>query len=829
MTKKQSYGNCSECPLNTDDQTMVLIDTNVMKSIDTTQVLIVGESPRADEVKTGKPLAGSAGSIFKKYFHGSNLSKLKWAIVNTVLCSNIDKMKKSNKPPKKAAECCHDNIDKFIELTNPDYILALGSVAMNRFGIIGPITKMRGSMYDYKHPSGKVYKVLASFHPRYLTHNHTSEVSAAFENDMKDIVFRITGVESVEVTEEINLDLIHTFKYPDFFFDAKYTVYDIQYYSDLSEVAFIFKDKQNEKKIHIIPSSEYYHYEDLTKNKFKAPMLNTLDNVKLVHDKINTRDSIDAVYENDISPDLKHSIDYYFQRNHKLKIDEPPLKLDVLFCDIEVYSAGKKAFPNPNLAAVPINAISFKLNDSETQVYIVNLLELPQERIEELSMKNTFVTFFNDERSMLVEFCKFVRSNKIDILTGWNFILFDMPFIFNRMIFNQIPHNNLSMMGRSNFNNGKHADFYIGGLAVVDLLELYKELGENKKASYKLMAIANDELGKGKVEFEGSLDELFINDIQTFIDYSKTDTDILYELDHKLDYFNVKQTMLKVASSNWGRSHSTMGLIDPLVITYAKKKNIVCKDVLHKKVTESIPGGFVKTPTAGIFNDVVDFDYTSLYPNLILTYNIGPNTIAYGIDPLHARLIIYNHEKELPEEMQIVTNVLNDKRTKIVNTKQFLNEIKSRKLIVTIAGFLYKSHDEEISFFSEICSSLISLRTVYKNKMKESKRNKDGKHEVYFNIQFAYKILVNSLYGVIAMQHFRFFAIEMAKSITLSGQESVKFLAQSIEDYLTKGEYKINDEYLNDNFDSKRCKYSLYSDTDSVFVHLQDYIDKIKS
>jgi DNA polymerase elongation subunit (family B) len=509
-----------------------------------------------------------------------------------------------------------------------------------------------------------------------------------------------------------------------------------------------------------------------------------------------------------------------------------------MYFDIEVYNYGSKEFPDPKDAPSPINCISWKINDGPVNVFLTKHKNALDTKIKPI--KNIKIKTFSSEKQLLKGFFSVFQENNVDLLCGWNSDGFDIPYIYNRSRKTGIDISLISPLKMVDINIYRFSDYDFFGLVTVDLMRLYKNLTYNVEESYSLDFISNKQLKTGKVSYSGSLDELYENNLNEFIKYSMTDTDLLYKLDKKLKHISLIFEIIKICSTTWKASKTTTGQVDPLCISYANKKDLVCRNGLGEKTEEKIPGAYVRHPKSGLHGNIIDLDFSSLYPSIIRSCNIGPNTYVSKIEQNeNNKLFLNKKEKEnvyfnkiafdwiynknnMDEDITLILNPMFEKNKKITVTKeQFEQYLEKIDGIVTVSGCIYKGHDSELSFFNEILTYLMDSRKEYKNKLKKSKNEEESKR--FDNIQLAYKILANSLYGVLANHGFRFFNLDMAKTITLTGQELVKFSGYHLGEYLEKNSKDININYL-DNYDNKDIPYLIYQDTDSLFIQLGDYL-----
>jgi uracil-DNA glycosylase family 4 len=828
MTKKSPFGNCESCPLQS--QGIVIGETNCEDDISKVDVLILAEAPASEELTQGKPLVGTAGKVFREAFSTSKLNTLNYMITNVVLCANIQDGKTVN-PPDEAVECCKSNWENLIKLTDPKLILIMGGIPMKAFGINdGGITKIRGNIYKHEDKD-----VLITLHPSYIKRNGglQSDAGQLYLNDFKKAYRLISGtpIDTTQPTQPSDYTVFdpqetpYSYQVPPECYKEEMTLFDVQNIRETDTILYTFKTIDGEKKYYPVSSREKYYYTSKIPVIEDAPMLETITNVFLVKTTIH-RPEPNSVFESDVRTEIKHAIDYRYNR----KIPEVPIKLKKMYADIEVFNNGKRNFPNPKTAPSPINAISWKIDDENTQVWIAKLPEMDQK--EYTIPENTEVRFFTSEYKLLTAFFDIIRTTNPEIICGWNFLGFDMPYIFNRAKQLGVDITKMSPVGIVSTGATKYGDIQVYGMHVMCLLDLYKELTYSVEESYKLDYIAKKELGEdfGKVAYVGNLDGLYSNDLSTFLKYSGTDTDILRGLDLKLGHVDLKFELIRICSSTWKAGESTMGLVDPLLLSYAKGMNYVCRNAVdNSHITESIPGAYVRDPVPGQTGFLVDMDFASLYPSIICSMNIGPNTYVGKIDPSVAKNLIYSRDRIKDSEMiSLVQNpITKNCKTIKVSANKLKATIDRKGMIVTIAGTIYKSHDEEISFFNKILTYLLDSRKQYKKSMKTAKEEKrEDDFKQFSNIQLAYKILANSVYGVLANTNFRMFNQDMAKSVTLTGQEAIKFSGYHIGQYMKKGTTDIDPDFM-EGYDGKHIPYLIYTDTDSIFIAIGEYlIDK---
>ena len=635
MNKKSKLSNCNQCPLFEQDR--VLGETNCEDDLSKVDVLILAEAPAQTEVNKNMPLVDKAGKTFRKEFSESGLDSLNYLITNTVLCANLKINHETNKviseaSPEEAVDMCKTHWQTLIDITKPKFIFIMGGTTTKIFNIKGQITQIRGEFFDYTSPTSPDVecKIFVTLHPSYINRGSAPQEHVdAFKQDFRSLYFAITGKEQGDIiNKNTTRDLLHLNKpyvheIPSWMKTDDVCLVDAQKYPLENKILFIMRDKEGKRLYHKFNADEYYYYEK-EESIGNAPLLAPIHDVGLVQS--NNKNSKLATYESDVKPEVKYTIDYYLQREK----EEPTVPLKKMFFDIEVFNNFSKAFPNPKQAVAPINAISFKVDSNKTQAYIVEPTNFKEVVLDKFDTYD--ITFFKNEKELLYAFMDFVRKTEPDVLAGWNVIGFDIPYIYNRLLKKGMDVNKMSPMNYFFVNIHKYNDFVLSGIYVLDMLELYKTLTLEGRETYKLGAIATLELGEGKVEYEGSLDELYMKDLNKFIRYSGQDTVLLSELDDKLGHIDLKNELRRICSSTWKFTESTTGQVDPLCISYAKKQGLVCRTADIHTSDSKFVGAYVRNPIPGIHSWLIDLDFTSLYPSIIMSCNMGPDTYIGKID-----------------------------------------------------------------------------------------------------------------------------------------------------------------------------------------------------
>jgi len=404
------------------------------------------------------------------------------------------------------------------------------------------------------------------------------------------------------------------------------------------------------------------------------------------------------------------------------------------------------------------------------------------------------------EVHLFKEFLIFWERNHPDVITGWNSEFFDIPYIANRIIklFDEAELKRLSPWGsvveREVYKMGrKHQTFNIQGVAALDYLDLYKKFTYTTQESYRLDHIASVELGERK---DGNpfatFREWYQKDFQSFIDYNIQDVEIVDKLEDKMKLIELCLTMAYDAKVNLVDVLGSVRYWDILIYNALRERNIVIPQKISQEKPEQFEGAYVKDPQVGMHKWVMSFDLNSLYPHLIMQYNISPETL-------------------LPSTKTegLVDQILDGK---ISNTT---------KHCMTPNGAFFRK--DKRGFLPEIMETMYNDRTKYKKLMLEAEQEyedtKDPKLlkdiSKYNNIQMAKKISLNSAYGAIGNNWFRYFDLLVATAITTSGQLSIRWIEKSLNQYLNKLLETDNEDYI------------IASDTDSVYITFDKLVNKV--
>ena len=480
-------------------------------------------------------------------------------------------------------------------------------------------------------------------------------------------------------------------------------------------------------------------------------------------------------------------------------------QMSILNFDIETKS--DEGFPDISVADKEILSIALRCKG---QSYILGCGEY------KTSGEDIYVKCVN-ETDLLHKFINLWVDLNPDIITGWNIELFDIPYTVNRInrrlskeaaqrlspwgIVKQrtIPTAQNQALGRDAPPNAKD----IVGITCFDYMNLFKKFTYTQQESYALDYIGQAILGEKKLDYSeyGSLNELYKQNYQKFLDYNIKDVVLVERLDDKMKLLEQACTIAYDAGVNLVDSLTSVRMWDVIIHNFLMQKNIVVPPKGIGEKENQVEGAYVKDPQVGMHDWVVSFDLNSLYPHLIMQYNISPETYV-------------RHIGQRPTADEIIAGLYNQD-----NIKQFMKE---HNVTVCGSGAMYTKDFQ--GFLPKLMESMYNNRVEWKTRMIEAQKKyeKTPTRELEYeiakcnNMQMAKKIQLNSAYGALGNQYFRFFDTKYAESITLSGQLSIKWM-----------EVKLN-EFLNKKLGNENKDYVLAVDTDSLYVGLDELVTKSK-
>jgi DNA polymerase elongation subunit (family B) len=505
--------------------------------------------------------------------------------------------------------------------------------------------------------------------------------------------------------------------------------------------------------------------------------------------------------------------DYAFiAEQHTNSVEWDLDKITVAVIDIEVGQPPEGGFPDPYKANGEITAIGVRYLNGEMIVFGCGDYE---------PINDVIYVKCKDEWTLCKKFLELWTKKTPDVVTGWNVRYFDIPYLVNRFtkIVGDEEMKKLSpwsfiLERTAKVNNTDLTKYELIGLATLDYIELYKLFAPGGKSqdSYKLDNIASVELNKGKLAYDEYADifDLHKQNFQKFIEYNIRDIELVVELEDKLKLIELALTLAYDTKTNYEDVFTQTRMWDSLTYSYLLNRNIIVPPSKKQTKIEAFEGAYVKDVQVGMHNWVASFDLNSLYPHLLMQYNISPETLVQPeVYTDEMRKVIANGvsvDKLL--EKKVDTSELVD-ATLTPNGQFFRTDIK---------GFLPTMMEEMYEDRKKFKKMMLQAKQEYENETDDSKKYEIEKRiSRYDNLQLAKKLSLNSAYGALGSQFFRFFDLRMAMAVTTAGQLSIRWIAN-----------KIN-EYMNKIVESDNVDYIIASDTDSVYLSLGGLVTKFAS
>lgn len=496
----------------------------------------------------------------------------------------------------------------------------------------------------------------------------------------------------------------------------------------------------------------------------------------------------------------------YIYENYKENFDYHLDQINIGTVDIETYSAD--GFPDIKSANKEITAITLRKNNLTVVLGLGNYTPHRKD-IKYIQCK--------DEADLLQKFIETWKFFDLDIITGWNIETFDIPYLINRItrILGESEAKRLSPWGiirdATYYRAGREMICYdIYGISTIDYLNAYQKFTFVKQESYKLDYIGFVELNERKVDYVSlgyeNLHDLYTKNFQLFVEYNVQDVDLVYKLNAKLGLLEQIISIAYMARVNFNDAFTSVLIWDIIIHNYLMDNNkVIIISVEKEKKLSQIAGAYVKPPILGMHDWIVSFDLNSLYPSLIMQYNISPETLS-NFDST----IKYEYGQNI--EKFISNDHLNDKK---------ILDIFARNETLAPNGTSFKK--DKRGFLPELMDKMYTDRTKYKNEMigyKKENQNKPSDElrnliSKSHNMQMALKILLNSAYGALTNEWFRYYNNNLGEAITYGGQLSIKWIMM-----------KMN-EYLNNVLKTKNRDYIIASDTDSLYVNFGPFIQKL--
>jgi len=467
--------------------------------------------------------------------------------------------------------------------------------------------------------------------------------------------------------------------------------------------------------------------------------------------------------------------------------DEPSSTHREIFFDIETEMGD--ALTEEYIKSAPKKVTSIAWYDKQVDLWGIVILD-PKGQLKHTKAKNKEIIPCKTEGELLAKFLELFREMDPDIIVGWNSDYFDVPYLYYRMcnVLGEDFARHLSPIGYVRETPWfKDQYIQIAGVESLDYMRLHKKFSWADEPSMRLDAIGEKYVGMNKIEYEGNLDQLFESDIHKFIKYNFVDVEILKKLDEKLDYLALTKNLAHKGKHNYSEVYANTKTQDGAISAYLLSKGIIPPAKERNPISKkNYAGGYLFCPKAGIYNYVFDEDLTSLYPSIIMTINIGKETMVGRIidaDDRNNRLGLNDLKcRDYAEEL-IVEN-LKRNRTK-VNIGRIVAMVEQNDLSISANGVMFSTDRESV--LSTILKKWFDERVKYKNEMKKSYKSGNKEEGAAFHMkQYTMKILLNSLYGATALGSFRYGNVILSEAITLSGQRIIQESALAANRHMNK-------------------------------------------
>jgi DNA polymerase elongation subunit (family B) len=479
---------------------------------------------------------------------------------------------------------------------------------------------------------------------------------------------------------------------------------------------------------------------------------------------------------------------------------------------IDIETECENGFPDVESANERINVITIKQN-SKKWVLALGKFTLPE-------ADHTDARCFETEEAMLADFLEIWQELDLDVISGWNIRFFDIPYLIRR-IWNVLgvdevrklsPWNNASTTIK--FKNllrenevekwqTTYKIFEICGVAILDYYELYRKYTFTPRESFRLDFIAEAELGKKKMDYSeyDGIKDFYTRNFQKFVEYNVVDVELVEELDKKLNLIDLHVSMAYVAKINYEDVFSQVRTWDGIIYHYLMAHGIMIPQKEINDKDTAYAGAYVKDPIVGVHDWVISYDLASLYPHLLMQFNLSPETIVDSPGIIFNTPITVDNLLSKSVDM---TEVVANNYALAANGQMFSRE--TRGFIPVLMEKFYNGR-----------KTAKKMATDYKKQAeKETDAGKIAELKKlvakYDTLQMAYKITLNSAYGAIGNQYFRFYDIRIAEAVTLSGQLAIRWIQQELN------------KFINKTLKTEGMDYVIASDTDSVYLNMGPFV-----
>jgi DNA polymerase elongation subunit (family B) len=582
------------------------------------------------------------------------------------------------------------------------------------------------------------------------------------------------------------------------------------YYNNINRCVELFTWDEDGKRVRYTVSHDPYLYLEDAKGEFtsiyntklkKKVFRNSYERSKFLRDG-----GVRRVFEN-LPPVQQYLLDTFWKENETAEFTQHPIK--ICFLDIETYSVD--SFPNPEDPTHEVTVIT--CYDSLTKTF--NTFGIKPYTGSNKSIKYTHC---KNEKELFIKFIEYLKKDYPDIMSGWNSEFFDIPYIINRCtrVLGEEYTKDLSPLGNVHYRDiiGKFGRqqrrYYIDGISILDYLDIYKRFCFKERDSYKLDNIGEIELGEKKVGLNGmTLAQLTDTDWDTFIDYNVQDVNIIVRLEEKLQYVNLLRMLSYAGLCTFEQAMGTLSVINGALCVKAREVGKIISTFIRNDPDSTNPGAYVAEPRGGFQEKVISFDANSLYPNVMISLNLSPETKVGKFSKNDDGTFTIKH---------VSGKTLN------FTKERFIELIKAEELSITKANFLFTQkfkgvvplfvdhfYNKRVEIKKELQKYKVELSKLKKGTA-DYKRVSDMVAKLNAH-QMCVKVLINSCYGYFGNKQAPIGDDDIAASVTLTGQAVIKESNTLIKEYLKEKLPNITDKELEEAI--------IYNDTDSSYVSIK--------
>lgn len=473
-------------------------------------------------------------------------------------------------------------------------------------------------------------------------------------------------------------------------------------------------------------------------------------------------------------------------------------KIKIAYFDIESETEG--GFPDLRNPNEKINIIGVRISGVNYAI-----------TCKQVDIPDCKLVLCSSEKEIIEKFFELLRKEDIDVITGWNVKLFDIPYIIGRAklffedkeIQSWMPFNLLKER-ETNIGGTDYRLFEMPGYTILDYMDLYKKFSGTSQESYALNFIAKAELDAQKLDYSdyGSLKEFYTKDFQKFAEYNIQDVQLVEQLDNKLKLIDLAVSIAYEAKIPYDVVFFATRIWGTICCDYLLHRNIISPIQTTYAKDDQFVGAYVKDVTPGLYKNIVSFDATSLYPSIIMGWNISPETCVKRDNSLNADDFLRSKRKEIPD---LITDAMTQNACLACNGSMFSNNVR---------GFIPILIERTFNQRKDAKSKMLELEKEYESSKDSALLPRIAALKIRQSVK---KILANSLYGCLGNPAFIYSSPELATAVTVTGQVIIRSAENAMNSYIRKLTKKNNKDYV------------LAVDTDSVYINLDDVVTQIQS